>query len=331
MTVQQKGGRISQGLKGDPFRGDISATLSPTERRTPSHEVPQSKPHRGRCGADRGRGSTATLHIATYNTRTLALQDDLDHLQEKLEDFKWNVIGLCETKRKGEGLMELSDGTWIYDAGKTEESPETKGMAFLVRKNFKDYIEGFCKHSDRVISCKVKLQEGPLQIIQVYAPTTDYDDEEAEKFYEDLENAIEKKCANTVIMGDFNAKIGVKDEDEENEWIGPFGIGTRNGRGEKLIDFCTANRLFVTNSFFKKPRPRYWTWESPGGDYKNQIDFILTTDKTTIQNTEIITKVDIGSDHRMIRSRMTINKKLTRLKRIKKKKPLKINYSFSRL
>ncbi|KAK3718941.1 hypothetical protein RRG08_009454 [Elysia crispata] len=162
MTVQQKGGRISQGLKGDPFRGDISATLSPTERRTPSHEVPQSKPHRGRCGADRGRGSTATLHIATYNTRTLALQDDLDHLQEKLEDFKWNVIGLCETKRKGEGLMELSDGTWIYDAGKTEESPETKGMAFLVRKNFKDYIEGFCKHSDRVISCKVKLQEGYL-------------------------------------------------------------------------------------------------------------------------------------------------------------------------
>ncbi|KAK3800826.1 hypothetical protein RRG08_028727 [Elysia crispata] len=162
MTVQQKGGRISQGLKGDPFRGDISATLSPTERRTPSHEVPQSKPHRGRCGADRGRGSTATLHIATYNTRTLALQDDLDHLQEKLEDFKWNVIGLCETKRKREGLMELSDGTWIYDAGKTEESPETKGMAFLVRKNFKDYIEGFCKHSDRVISCKVKLQEGQL-------------------------------------------------------------------------------------------------------------------------------------------------------------------------
>ncbi|KAK3775444.1 hypothetical protein RRG08_015291 [Elysia crispata] len=105
-------------------------------------------------------------------------------------------------------------------------------MAFLVRKNFKDYIEGFCKHSDRVISCKVKLQEGSLQIIQVYAPTTDYDDEEAEKFYEDLENAIEKKCANTVIMGDFNAKIGVKDEDEENEWIGPFGIGTRNERGE---------------------------------------------------------------------------------------------------
>ncbi|KAK3790884.1 hypothetical protein RRG08_011097 [Elysia crispata] len=82
---------------------------------------------------------------------------------------------------------------------------------------------------------------------------------------------------------------------------------------------------FVTNSFFKKPRSRYWTWESPGGDYKNQIDFILTTDKTTIQNTEIITKVDIGSDHRMVRSRMTINKKLTRLKRIKKKKPLKIN------
>ena len=78
-----------------------------------------------------------------------------------------------------------------------------------------------------------------------------YDDEEAEKFYEDLENAIEKKCANTVIMGDFNAKIGVKDEDEENEWIGPFGIGTRNERGEKLIDFCTAIISHLDFSFFQ--------------------------------------------------------------------------------
>ncbi|GFR79805.1 endonuclease-reverse transcriptase [Elysia marginata] len=43
------------------------------------------------------------------------------------------------------------------------------------------------------------------------------------------------------------------------------------------------------------------------------------------RNTEIITKVDIGSDHKMVRSTVCINKKLMRLKRIKKRKPLKID------
>ncbi|GFN77097.1 protein sidekick-1 [Plakobranchus ocellatus] len=43
------------------------------------------------------------------------------------------------------------------------------------------------------------------------------------------------------------------------------------------------------------------------------------------QNTEIITKVDIGSDHRMVRSRICINKRLERPKRIKRKKPPRID------
>ena len=78
------------------------------------------------------------------------------------------------------------------------------------------------------------------------------------------------------------------------EWIGPHGIGVRNERGERLMNFAAANKLYITNSFFQKQKTRYWTWESPGGAYKNQIDFVLTNDKTICNNTEVITKVDIG-------------------------------------
>ena len=148
--------------------------LFQNSRRTPLHQVPQPKPHRGRCGTERGKRSTATLHIATYNTRTLALQDDLEQIQEQPRNCKWNVIGLCETERKDEELIELAGGTWIYDTGKMEDSPDTKGLAFLIHIGFKDYIEGFKKHSDRIISCIVKLQGDTLQIIQAYAPTSDY-------------------------------------------------------------------------------------------------------------------------------------------------------------
>ena len=94
-------------------------------------------------------------------------------------------------------------------------------------------------------------------------------------------------------MVDFNAKIGKKGKIENNNWIGNHGIGVRYERSERLLDFAAENRLFITNTLFEKQTSRYWTWESPGGIYKNQIDFILTTDKTIFQNTEILTQVDI--------------------------------------
>ena len=58
---------------------------------------------------------------------------------------------------------------------------------------------------------------------------------------------------------------------------------------------------------------------------KNQIDFILSSDRKIVQNCEVITKVDIGSDHRMVRARVEIDKKLMRLKRIQKQEPYRLD------
>ncbi|GFR95772.1 endonuclease-reverse transcriptase [Elysia marginata] len=117
----------------------------------------------------------------------------------------------------------------------------------------KDYVEGFEKHSARIISCKIKLKDEYRQIIQVYAPTTSYDDNDTDILYDDLENAIyQKKCKQFIIMGDLNAKIGIKENNEDNEWIGPHGIGERNESGERLLDFVSANRMYITTHFFSK-------------------------------------------------------------------------------
>ena len=86
--------------------------------------------------------------------------------------------------------------------------------------------------------------------------------------------------------------------------------------GGRLLDSVKENNLAVTNSLFLKAANRYWTWEAPGGVTKNQTD---------VGNCEVITKVDIGSDPRMVRAIEEINKKLMRLKKIQKQKPLKLN------
>ena len=317
MMKEKQRGRTARDRKGQ------IAPQTPKSETKSQHEASRLKPQ-GRREADRFRSSNTKTHVCTYNTRTLRTEDDTNRLVEELGNIKWHVVGLCETKRRGEGLRELSGGSWMYEAGKTEESPNAKGLALLINKNFTDYVE---KHSDRIISCKIKLHgKTSLQIIQVYAPTCDHDSETVELFYEELEKAIDRKaCSHHIVMGDFNAKIGVRNTNDKMKCTGPFGTGNRNERGERLLDFAEENNLVVTNSLFFKAANRYWTWEAPGGVTKNQIDFILSSDRKIVQNCEVITKVDIGSDHRMVRARVEIDKKLMRLKRIQKQKPCRLD------
>ncbi|GFS13724.1 craniofacial development protein 2-like [Elysia marginata] len=99
-------------------------------------------------------------------------------------------------------------------------------------------------------------------------------EEDIEKFYEELETA-KKQCKPQnplIIMGDFNAKVG---QEQVEDIVGNHGLGIKNERGEKLIEWCQTNNIIIGNTWFQQPPRRKWTWESPGGDTKNQIDYIM--------------------------------------------------------
>jgi exonuclease III len=177
------------------------------------------------------------INICTYNTRTLRTEESLESLLDELRDFKWDIIGLCETKRKGEGITELKGGAWLYNNGKTEDNTDAKGIGFLIHPKFTDYIKEIKCYSNRVIALQVQLTGNRnLCVIQVYAPTSEYDDEEVEdEMYEEVSKARkESRAAYTRVMGDFNAKLG-KRQPEEDYIMGMYGIGERNRRGEMLI------------------------------------------------------------------------------------------------
>jgi hypothetical protein len=104
-------------------------------------------------------------------------------------------------------------------------------------------------------------------VIQVYAPTESSREEEIEAFYEDLERTVTiHRTQRVFILGDFNSKVGARNEEETP--VGPYGIGTRNGRGSRLIQFVEGHNLFILNTFYKKTPSAKSTWRSPDGKTK---------------------------------------------------------------
>ena len=85
----------------------------------------------------------------------------------------------------------------------------------------------------------VHFQGKPLNItvIQLYAPTSNTEEAEVERFYEELQDILELTSKKDVlfIIGDWNAKVGSQ---ETPGATGKFGLGMWNEAGQRLIEFC---------------------------------------------------------------------------------------------
>ncbi|XP_072384635.1 uncharacterized protein [Diabrotica undecimpunctata] len=75
-----------------------------------------------------------------------------------------------------------------------------------------------------------------------------------EDFYMALEGVLDKIPNKdiVVILGDFNAKLGRTNLDDHMKMIvGPYGLGDRNERGDRLLEFCNQRKFSVMNTHFK--------------------------------------------------------------------------------
>ena len=126
----------------------------------------------------------------------------------------------------------------------------------------------------------VRLQGIPFNItvIQVYAPTRNAEEAEVEQFYEDLQDLLELTPPKDVlfIIGAWNAKVGSQ---ETLEVTGKFGLGMRNEAGQRLREFCQGSALVIANTLFQQHKRRLYTWTSPDGQHRNQIDYILCSQR----------------------------------------------------
>ena len=149
----------------------------------------------------------------------------------------------------------------------------------------------------------VRFQSKPFNItvIQIQiTPTSNAEEAEVEHFYEDLQDLLGQTPKKDVlfIIGNWNAKVGSQ---EIPGVMGKFGLGVQNEAGQRLIEFCQENALVIANALFQQHKRRLYTWTSSDGQYQNQIDYILCSQRwrSSIQSAKTRPGADCGSDHEL--------------------------------
>ena len=121
-----------------------------------------------------------------------------------------------------------------------------------------------------MISVHFQCKPFSITVIQVYAPTSNADETEIERFYEDLQDLLELTPKKDVlfIVGDWNAKVGSQ---ETPGVTGKFGLGIWNEAGKRLIEFCQDDALVIANTLFQQHKRRLYTWTSPDGQHRIRL------------------------------------------------------------
>ena len=149
----------------------------------------------------------------------------------------------------------------------------------------------------------VRFQGKPfnIMVIQGYALTSNTEEAEVERFYGDLHDLLELMSKKDVlfIIGDWNAKVGSQ---ETPGVTGKFGLGVQNEVDQRLIEFCQENAQVLANTLLQQHKRRLYTWTSPDGQHRNQIDHILCSQRwrSPIQSAKTRPGVDYGSDHELL-------------------------------
>ena len=174
-------------------------------------------------------------------------QGKLEVVKQEMARVNINILGISELKWTGMGEFN-SDDHYIYYCG--QESLRRNGVPITVNKRARNAVLGCNLKNGRMIPVHFQGKPFNITVIQVYAPTRNAEEAEVERFYEDLQDLLERTPPKDVlfIIGDWNAEVGSQ---ETPGVTGKFGLGMQNEAGQRLIEFCQENSLVIANTLFQ--------------------------------------------------------------------------------
>ena len=135
----------------------------------------------------RGRDN---ITIGTWTPRILRAAGTLQDLTHEMDRYRWNIRGLCEMRWKNFGETTTDKGRKVFVSGK--ENKHDHGVGFLIHKDIVNTVMGCRPVSSRLTTIRLRAAPFNITIVQAYAPTSDYDDNKIEEFYDQLQNVIDQ-------------------------------------------------------------------------------------------------------------------------------------------
>ena len=124
-------------------------------------------------------------------------------------------------------------------------------VAVILSKESVKSLIGHNPVSGRILKVTIRAKPYNISLFQCYSPTVTASDVEMEDFYSMLQESINNTQNRdiTIVMGDFNAKIGKLSNN--SNICGIYGPGDQNERGANLLEFCSVNNLAVVNTIVR--------------------------------------------------------------------------------
>ena len=168
------------------------------------------------------------------------------------------------------------------------------------------WVRGFRKFravTERVCCVDVNIMLHRFRFIAVYMPHSGYDDSEVEGAYVTLSELVtqgKREHRTCVLIGDYNAIVGSSQAGDDDGILGAYGVGSRNARGEWLLQWAAFHQLVIANTVFPKGFEDQWTHQR--GDVKRQIDYCLISGEkvSMITDAKACDDVNVGMDHRAV-------------------------------
>ena len=115
-------------------------------------------------------------------------QGKLERIKQEMARVNINMLGINELKWTGMDQFNSYDH-YIYYC--EQESLRRNGVAIMVNRRLQNAVLGCNLKNDRMISVHLQGKTFSITIIQVYAPTSNAEEGEVERFYEDLQDLLE--------------------------------------------------------------------------------------------------------------------------------------------
>ena len=115
-------------------------------------------------------------------------QGKLEVVKQEMARVNVDILGFSELKWTGMGEFNSNDHC-IYHYG--QESLRRNGVAIMVNKRVWNAVLGCDLKNERMISVHFQGKPFNIMVIQAYAPTSDAEGAEVERFYEDLQDLLE--------------------------------------------------------------------------------------------------------------------------------------------